>query len=86
MQLAEELEEAIKTLTAILERIQVTEGFKDVLTDAQLDEVYCAALILAACVTDYLARAIAYLDGSLGTISPNYINVLSQSLFRWKGV
>ena len=71
MNLAADLEEAIKTLSATLERIQVTEGFDEVLTPAQLDEVYCAALTLAACVTDYLARAIAYLDGGMGIVVPS---------------
>jgi len=64
--LAADLEEAIKTLSATLERIQVTEGFNEVLTESQLDDVYCAALILAACVTEYLAKAIAYLDAGGG--------------------
>jgi hypothetical protein len=66
--MAADLEEAIKTLSGTLERIQVTEGFKEVLTDAQLDEVDCAALTLAACVADYLAKAIAYLEGGIGII------------------
>jgi hypothetical protein len=64
--LAADLENAIRTLSATLERIQVTEGFDAVLTESQLDDVHCAALILAACVVDYLAKAVAYLDASGG--------------------
>ena len=44
--------------------MEVTEGFSEVLDDAQLDEVYCSALFLSASVTEYLAKAIAYLEGS----------------------
>jgi hypothetical protein len=50
--------------------VEVTEGFKEVLTEAQLDEVYCAALILSACVTEYLAKAIVYLEENLSLPSP----------------
>jgi hypothetical protein len=66
MNLVADLEEAIKTLSVTLMRIEVTEGFNEVLTPAQLDEVYCAALALAACVTDYRTKAVAYLDGGIG--------------------
>ena len=66
MNLAADLEEAITTLSDTLERIQVTEGFNEVLTESQLDNVYCAALILAACVIEYLAKAVAYLDAGGG--------------------
>jgi hypothetical protein len=71
MELAETLETAIKTLSETLEHIQVTEGFKEVLTPAQLEDVDCAALNLAACVTDYMAKAVAYLDGGMGIVSPS---------------
>jgi hypothetical protein len=70
MNLAADLEDAIKTLSATLHHIEVTEGFKEVLTDAQLEEVYCAALVLAACVIEYLTKAIAYLDGGIGIPTP----------------
>jgi hypothetical protein len=68
MNLAADLEEAIRKLSVTLEHIQVTEGFQEVLTEAQLEEVYSCALILAACVTDYLAKAIAYLDAGIGIL------------------
>jgi hypothetical protein len=71
LNLAADLEEAIKTLSVTLMRIEVTEGFSEVLTPAQLDEVYCSALALAACVTDYLAKAVAYLDGGVGIHLPS---------------
>jgi hypothetical protein len=45
--------------------VEVTEGFSEVLDEAQLDEVYCAALLLSASVTEYLVKAIVYLEGSL---------------------
>ena len=46
----------------MLHRIQVTEGFSDVLDVVRLDDVYCAALRLSAAVTIYLATAINYMQ------------------------
>ena len=63
-QLATEVEDAIKTLSDIIKRAQVTEGFSEGLDDKQLDEVYCAALRLSTAVTEYLTKAIIYLEGS----------------------
>lgn len=65
VKLAEEIETAISDLSATMRRVEVTEGFKDILDEAQLDEVYCDALALSACVTIYLANAIEYLEGNL---------------------
>lgn len=49
-----------------MRRVEVTEGFKDILDEAQLDEVYCDALALSACVTEYLTMSIMYLQGGFG--------------------
>jgi hypothetical protein len=38
----------------------VTEGFSDVLSEKQLDDVYCAALNLSGAVAVYLTMAIKY--------------------------
>lgn len=65
-QLAADLENAISQLSTIVRRVEVTQGFNEVLSEAQLDEVYCCALILSASVTEYLADAISYLEGNLG--------------------
>jgi hypothetical protein len=46
----------------------VTEGFSAVLDDKQLDHVYCAALRLSTAVTEYLTKAILYLEGKNSTI------------------
>jgi len=66
-QLVTEIEGAIANLTSTMRRIEVTQGFSEVLDEAQLDEVYCAAVILSASVTEYLAKAIEYLEANVGT-------------------
>lgn len=66
VQLVEDVEKAISALSAIMRRVEVTEGFKEILDEDQLDEVYCDALSLSACVTEYLTMSIVYLEGSLG--------------------
>jgi hypothetical protein len=66
VKLVEDVERAISELSAIMRRVEVTEGFKDILDESQLDAVYCAALALSACVTDYLTMSIMYLEGNLG--------------------
>ena len=63
-QLAEEIEEAISNLGLTIGRIQVTEGFLEVLDAAQLNEVDCAALRLSLAVTKYLTKAIIYLENT----------------------
>jgi hypothetical protein len=60
--LATEVEDAIKTLSDTIEGAQATEGFSAVLDDRQLDTVYCAALRLSTAVTEYLTKAILYLE------------------------
>jgi hypothetical protein len=60
------VEGALVVLSAAIHKVQVTEGFRDVLTPKQLDDVDCAALNLSASVTEYLAMAIKYfLDKSV---------------------
>ena len=44
--------------------MSITEGFRDVLDDEQLENVDCAALKLSAAVTDYLAGGIEFLLGT----------------------
>jgi len=57
----------LSSLTATLQQIHVTDGFSEVLDNAQLDVTYCAALVLSAAVTEYLAQAVLYLmSDSLG--------------------
>lgn len=73
MELASELDKAISELSMSLQRVQVTEGFKEVLSEAQLDEVYCAALCLSASVTVYLAKAIGYLESHFGKVASNVL-------------
>lgn len=84
MNLAADLEEVIRKLSETLERIQVTKGFKEVLTPAQLEEVYCYALILATCVTDYLTKVIVYLDAGIDIPSPSREYNVVKSLFDGK--
>jgi hypothetical protein len=61
------VEEALTSLSSAISRIKVTEGFRDVLQQHQLDEVDCAAINLSAAVTEYLAIAIQYFaDNSIG--------------------
>lgn len=55
-------------LCEAIECVQMTEGFSDVLTDEQLDDVYCAALKLSAAVTEYMANSIEYLLGIFDSI------------------
>lgn len=62
--LATEVEDAIKMLSDTIQSIQVTEGFSEVLDDKQLDEVYCAAMRLSTAVTEYLTKAILYLESN----------------------
>jgi len=66
IQLVEDVEKAISDLSAIMQRVEVTEGFKDILDESQLDEVYSDAVSLSACVTEYLTVSIMYLEGGLG--------------------
>jgi len=67
--LATEVEDAIKTLSDTIRHTKVTEGFKEVLDDKQLEEVYCRALRLSAAIAEYLAKVIPYLEGNkLGII------------------
>jgi hypothetical protein len=68
-QLTLEIEDVISKLSETIGRIQVTKGFSKVLKQEQLEGVYCAALKLCTAVTEYLAKAIIYLeDQSLGII------------------
>lgn len=57
---ADEVDGAIVTLSDGLHRIRVIDGFREVLTGEQLDDVDCAALNLSAAVTSYLTMAIEY--------------------------
>jgi hypothetical protein len=69
------VEDALVFLSDAISHIKVTEGFRNVLEDRQLDEVDCAAINLSATVTEYLAMAIEYFtDKTLGK------NLLSQFL------
>jgi hypothetical protein len=52
-----------------IHRIHVTERFSEILSDAQLDDVHCAALNLSTAVTEYLVMVIQYLtDKSIGNL------------------
>ena len=62
--MAAEVEVAMKTLSDTLRDAQVTDGFSEVLDEKQLDEVHCAALRLSTAVTEYLAKAILYLESN----------------------
>ena len=59
---AEDVENVVSTLSATIHRVQVTEGFSDVLDYKQLDDVYCAAIKLSTAVTEYLGMAIVYFE------------------------
>jgi hypothetical protein len=60
-----------------IHRVQVTRGFSDILNEAQLDDVNCAALNLSAVVTEYLTMAIEYfMENSLGEFTFNFEWVL----------
>jgi len=63
--------------------IRVTEGFRDVLSPKQLDEVDCAAIALSAAVTDYLALAIQYFtDKTIGIHALHNVNTSSNGLIQ----
>ena len=64
IQLVTEIEEAVTHLSSAIRRVEVTDGFREVLDNAQLDEVECAAAVLSTAVTDYLTRAISFLEGT----------------------
>jgi hypothetical protein len=49
-----------------MHRVEVTEGFNDILDKSQLDEVYCDALTLSSCVTDYLTLSVIHFDLNTG--------------------
>jgi hypothetical protein len=49
-----------------MHRVEVTEGFNDILDESQLDEVYCDALILSTCVTEYLTLSVMHVDHNTG--------------------
>lgn len=62
-------------LSDAIRPISVTEGFRNVLSPKQLDNVDCAALELSAAVTEYLALAIQYFtDKSIGVHPPRNMN------------
>lgn len=71
--LSAELERAIANLSSTVRQIEVTQGFQEVLNIAQLDEVYCAALQLSSCVTEYLAKIIQYFHDNLGIVELSVI-------------
>jgi hypothetical protein len=60
--LATEVEDAVKTLSDIIRDVQVTDGFREVLNEEQLDDVYCAALKLSIAVVKYFAKVIDYFE------------------------
>ena len=62
--MAAEVEDAIKTLSETIRDAQVTDGFSEVLDEKQLDEVHCAALKLSTAITEYLAKAILFLESN----------------------
>lgn len=64
MQLVAEIEEAVANLSSVIRRVEVTEGFREVLDNSQLDEVEYAAIILSIAVTEYLVKAILFLEGN----------------------
>ena len=65
VQFAAELENTIASLSEVIQRVEVTEGFNEVLTESQLDGVYCSALVLSAAITEYLTKTIGYLEKNL---------------------
>jgi hypothetical protein len=62
--MAAEVEDAMKALSDTIRDAQVTDGFSEVLDEKQLDEVHCAALRLSAAITEYLAKAILFLESN----------------------
>lgn len=57
-----EIESIISELSEIIRQVQVTKGFSTVLDKEQLDDVECKALRLSAAITEYLSKAILYLE------------------------
>lgn len=57
---AEEVDGALTTLSDAIHDVQVTDGFDEVLSQQQREDVECAAINLSASVTKYLAMAIEY--------------------------
>jgi hypothetical protein len=52
----------ISKLSETIRQVQVTKGFSAVLDQEKLDDVECKALRLSAAVTEYLAKAILYIE------------------------
>jgi hypothetical protein len=59
--LAAQLKETVSDLSSTIGDIRVTEGFREVLDENQLDKVHCAAIQVSATVMEYLGKTIAYL-------------------------
>jgi ASC-1-like (ASCH) protein len=70
--LATQLEEAVSDLSSTIGDIRVTDGFREVLSETQLDKVHCAAIKVSASVMEYLAEAIVYLSKNRLSMSRNY--------------
>jgi tripartite-type tricarboxylate transporter receptor subunit TctC len=55
-----EADNSIAFLSEAIRRVQVTDGFSNILSERQLNGVYIAALDLSAAVAEYLAMVITY--------------------------